>query len=338
MPVSESASIRLVFVTMLRPESARRMIDSVRRFHPHLPITFAEQAEPPGDLQDLEGEACRILLPFDLGLAASRNQLIDSIEEDFFILGDDDFYVVSPLKLTTAVSFLRANPDVVFLGGHVTDYFYSDDQEPRCVDFRRESNIAIDTTGNGVVLIPRTYVGGEVRTHEGVSFERCDYVANWGIGRTSFFRESGFRWSDQLKIGHEHLDFFLRLKMQFPEKRVFFWRGLSVDHHRHREGSDRYTSYRQRDEFIEAFGRQAGLDYLCDPVIGRVQFFDDFRTQILFPRPDRERAARDRARLMEIRERYLKLKASFAVLRNSHLALKSSKAKRSSPAALSEEP
>jgi hypothetical protein len=320
---TEPPSLTTVFVTMMRQAHARRFIESIRHVHPDLPITVAEQADPPGELTDLEaGGVRRLLLPFDTGLGKSRNHLIESVETDYFLLADDDFFVTAPLPLRQALRFLQAHPDVVFLGGHVTDVVYVPGGTTRRKDDRRDSNLALDTTGRGVVLLPREIVGGPRIVFEDEEFEQCDYVANWGLGRTKFFKDTGFRWSEKIKIGIEHLDFFLRLKILHPEVKVYCWQKLKIEHHRHRDREDAYDHYRRRSDFIREYRQESEFRYLCLASLGRVEFFADYPAKVYLPHPDSVRAAGERERFLILQGKYTQLKESYIQLRAKYMAMR----------------
>ncbi len=320
---SAPASVRLIFPTMLRPDLARELIASVRRFHPDIPITLAEQTDGEGELREIEdGNVTRMIVPFDTGLGATRNILVKSIKEKYFILADDDFVITEKLPLEKALRFMEAQEDAVFLGGHVTDIVYRKDGSTVCKDDRRDSNIAIDTTGKGVVLLPREFVGGPQIEFEGEKFLQCDYVANWGIGRTGFFRETGFAWSEEIKIGIEHLDFFLRLKTQHPQARVYFWENLRVEHHRHRIVDENYLQYRRRPEFVNDYEKISGFRYQFDPTLSRVQFFRDYPGQVFLPGSERGRAMAERERFNKLHGAYVSLRDKLVSEKQRHTELR----------------
>ena len=117
-------NIAIAFVTIERPHAAQRLIRSARRFLGDLPIYVADQSAQI-DAMSAFYELNRVnvvRMPFDSGLAASRNALVREIKEDFFLLCDDDFVLGPCSNVDDAVAVLENAADIAVVGGRLHDY------------------------------------------------------------------------------------------------------------------------------------------------------------------------------------------------------------------------
>jgi hypothetical protein len=326
------ASFAVGFTTMLRPECAGRFVQSVREFYPDIAIYAVVQSDDPDDLLDLEAfGVTRILAPHDTGLAASRNLLIEQVAEDYILLAEDDFVIRAPLPINAALHLFGEEEDAIFVGGHVVDYVHESDGCFTPKPVRRDKNLAIDTISGGVVIVPRDVVGGPEIEHMGHRFQQCDYVGNWGLIKRAFFIETGFRWRSEFKISGEHLDFFVRRKLQHPDKKIFFMEDFEVDHLRER--NEAYTKLRSREEFRRQI-EGVGISYEISITDATLRFFADGEVISLLPEKKTRTITELRARVALLDEKYqgakadgraawTKLNAKFSALKeeNSRLRL-----------------
>lgn len=206
-----------------------RLIASLRRYYPDVRVIVADdsrQAPPPSKDYEL------LRLPFDSGLSAGRNAMLEMVTTKWFLLLDDDFVFTS----ATDVGLLRAAAE----HGH-------------------------DVVGGAVIE------KGKVRRYEGVlrrdgdtlrydrSFladhgdhQTCDMVMNFFLGRTEAVKK--VRWDPRLKLA-EHSDFFWRAKGVLS---VAYRGDVSIGHLREREGE--YRKYRMRaKKLFRIFLRKNGF-------------------------------------------------------------------------------
>ena len=115
-------SVALAVVTIERPHAVARLVRSARRFLPNVPIYVADQSANIGLVDELYAahNVNVVRMPFDAGLAASRNALVGAISEDYFLLCDDDFVLCEASRLDDAVAVLDGAPDIAVVGGVCT--------------------------------------------------------------------------------------------------------------------------------------------------------------------------------------------------------------------------
>jgi len=171
--------------TFERPQIVRRLIASIRRGYPSLPIVVADDSRNPVELPGIE----TIALPFDSGVSAGRQAGLARVRSPFVMVADDDFVFLPSTALAPAVAKLR-NPTIDILGGQLIDL-------PQ-LRFREPPLGQIFAT-SAVPLVP---IGSSI---DGLLV--CDKVANFYIARTERLRLVG--WDAALRR-IDHADFFTR--------------------------------------------------------------------------------------------------------------------------------
>jgi glycosyltransferase involved in cell wall biosynthesis len=255
----ESARLTLIVTTIRRPDTAKRFLESVRHYFPEMPIILSEQADEYQLIEFCAQRAIRHLaLEFDSGLSHARNAMLDRVETDYFVLTDDDYLFREKPDFDFCMRFLDAHWEFVCVVGRVCDQFPSDNGYAYC-PIDRIKNLCVDETGGGLVLIPLTFMPPAGIVFEGERLLPCDFGSNWGVFRRSFFVENALRWDEQFKIGGEHFDFFLQLKLHPARPRVAYWPKLQCDHMRGMDES--YAEMRRRMNWRKEFLAKWDLRY-----------------------------------------------------------------------------
>jgi GT2 family glycosyltransferase len=134
-------------------------------------------------------------VPFDCGLSASRNFLVDraySLGAKFCLLSADSIAFTSKYDLQPFIDVLEANPDVGLIGFNLTN--------------RQAWEMNMELKADGFYMTKAT----EKVTLNNIEFTKCDAVKNFFLARTEVLKE--IRWDNELKLC-EHEDFFYRLKL-----------------------------------------------------------------------------------------------------------------------------
>lgn len=266
------AQLTLIVTTIRRPETAKRFLNSVRRYCPAMQIILSEQANEHQLSEFCAGEGIEHLpLQFDHGISGARNLMVQRVNTDYFVLADDDYLLRYTPDFDLCSRFLDANPDFLCVLGRLDDYHAG--PGGYVYEYRnRIKNLCLDETGHGLIFIPLTRIAPTDIVFEGERLMCCDFGPNWGVFRRSFFVENGFGWDEQFKIGGEHFDFFLQLKSHHPGARIAYWSKLAVDHIPTIE--DGYVELRRREGWRAAFREKWKLRYRCD--LGYRRVFDDW--------------------------------------------------------------
>jgi GT2 family glycosyltransferase len=124
-----TASLALAFATIERPQVAQRLVRSVRKYLGNMPIYVADQSRQVTAIAGFyERYHVRLLrMPYDVGVTASSNRLALGIEEDYFVLCDDDFVLGPQTRFDDALHILRAHPDIGVVGGKLYDFGWNEE-------------------------------------------------------------------------------------------------------------------------------------------------------------------------------------------------------------------
>ena len=184
-----------------RVEKGFSLIRSTRQFYPTLRIILSDDGEqdpastrPAGKYKDFEFYP----LPFDVGLSAGRNFMLDLIDTEYFVTLDDDFIMDENSVLGDLLAGLESGLDIA-AGKNPVDEGKFD------LDFY--GVFQIDKAADGQVL---TLKNGDFGRVLGTGCIRTEFVPNIFAGRTELFKNR-LQWDETLKLG-EHEDFFLRAK------------------------------------------------------------------------------------------------------------------------------
>jgi hypothetical protein len=109
----------IAFVTMERPTAAQRFVQSARRVFPDAPMYVADQSRTLGFMAEFyEAERVTVVrMPFDAGLSASRNALVEAMDVDYFALCDDDFVLGPATSFGSAINVLEEDAELGVVGG-----------------------------------------------------------------------------------------------------------------------------------------------------------------------------------------------------------------------------
>ena len=83
---ADEMNLTAIIKTFQRPAVAQRLIDSIRARYPKLPVLIADDSQEDHSYKG----AKQLRLPFNVGLSAGRNRLIEAVETECFLLLDDD--------------------------------------------------------------------------------------------------------------------------------------------------------------------------------------------------------------------------------------------------------
>ena len=270
MPTND---ISFLFVTMNRPQAARRLISSVRQFYPEMPIFVGDQSEPGPAMRAFydEHRVAATFFPFDSGVSYCRAELVKETATDYVVFGDDDFLFTEKSQFDVPRRILQQNEHIGLVGGSIIDIFASPQGREYRAFRRFEKKIYLDEESQLFLSIPIDYLPPEIGCIEGQQYYFCDMTLNWALCRREIFADRRVLWDPQFKSNGEHENFFLQLKKYSPY-RVVYYPGMQCNHHH--IGDAGYERLRERQDGWIRFGRKwnvvahlemgTGLRYYAD--------------------------------------------------------------------------
>ncbi len=182
--------ITVLVKTFLRPRTLHRLLTSIRRFYPALPILVVDDSP---DAQPIPGTAIEtVILPYDSGLSVGRMEGLKRVQTPYVLLLDDDFVFYRHTRLSQALALMQQHPAIDIMGGAVVNLpFFT------TADYQQAT---VYPTAAAPTYPPGTHIGG---------LPTLDKVANFFFARTDRLRL--VEWDAKLKLV-EHADFFTRAR------------------------------------------------------------------------------------------------------------------------------
>lgn len=205
--------LALVFATFQRPHTSQRLINSVRKYFPEMPIYVAVQSDPSDEMKAYYRQhKCEVAwVEHDCGVCVSRNAAVDLVKEPYFLLCDDDFFFGPETRFDAALDLLDHQPDIGIVGGRLFDRHFYNGQTS--TDERYwELFFNYDPEGGRLTTIPVHYFAPEPKYSNGIEYYECDAVMNFAVFRTDIINKK-IRWDPQFKSNGEHEDFYLNFKL-----------------------------------------------------------------------------------------------------------------------------
>jgi GT2 family glycosyltransferase len=250
----ELDDVTAVVKAFQRPESLDRLIRSIRRFYPELPIVVVDDSFEPHQPDGVD----YVRLEPDSGTAAGRNAGVERVKTPYFLILDDDIEFTEDTRIERLARIARIQGITLAAG-----LFLLCRKKKRWWGTRielspQEFHGMIERDGDHLKLI-RGYGSRED------GYYLCDLAIQFFVARTDEVRGMG-GWDADLKTT-DHLEFFVRLKQHGCQ--VAYCPDVTVRHWRSRpEG---YRTFRQRD-FTGLWVRKHGINLLTE-MSGRERFF-----------------------------------------------------------------
>ncbi len=258
-------NICILIKTFERKGSLIRLLRSLEKAGCRLSILIADDSRCPYKKEILGRfpglDIHYYTLPFDSGLSAGRNVLLEKTRTPFFLLFDDDFAWHNKTNLAAALKTMEEQQ--LDIGGGTFNNLLSANTVKRlarilltpALAWRYFNQIPLESAhiGNFIIENKDCTLTISNKQPEDSLFCSCDLVNNFFLGRTASIQKIG-GWDAELKVG-EHEDFFLRAKLN--GLRTAFLPGFVVKHY---PVSDKnYLAFRERafefkTQFIQKFG------------------------------------------------------------------------------------
>lgn len=218
--------------TFKRPNCVRRLLDSIYYHYPEMAVVVVDDSKEPSIDPDDYPNVTYSRMPFDSGLGAGRNQMIDLVKTKYCLYLDDDFVFTEASKIEKFRAILETDK-VDLVGGFV--------EEKRGGSRHvRKYHGRVKVDKNGKLVYWRADYGTDSVQFEGeqLKFKLVDITLNFFLARTALLQK--VKWDPKLKI-NTHSDFFIRAKDQM---RIAFCSAVGVFHQPEHPGD--YMKFRGR--------------------------------------------------------------------------------------------
>jgi GT2 family glycosyltransferase len=217
-------SVTVVVKTFQRPAALRRLLASIRRFYPEIPIVVVDDSEQP--LAPVPPEVTRYEhFPFDsLGVSAGRNAAVHEVETEYTLICDDDMVFG---RKTDLAKMLRALETTRF---DLVSCMWMDHEPWRSIRRGHRRYEGTLDVADGTLF---HRLGATRGTIDGLRV--FDIVHQFFVTKTELLRENP--WDERFKVAGEHVAFFLALKergllcTRLPNVVVYHYPALPPGYH-----------------------------------------------------------------------------------------------------------
>jgi len=253
MPNDVTAAVK----TFLRDRSLHHCVQTLRAQYPDMPIIVADDGHCTDEKEErllAAGVSKYLRLPWNVGLSAGRNALVDACETPYILMCEDDFSFTP----NSHVERLRQLMDIADIAAGLVFNV----RHWAC----HNGGMGWDPFGgkfvNAYGRVFRAGFTGDVKEYEGIHYEEADFVLNFFVARLASLRN--IRWDEELQLAFEHLDFFLRAKAA-GIKSVRSSDVMTL----HKEIDDSHNPEYQKfrndyEKYREPFKKKWGFDWIHD--------------------------------------------------------------------------
>lgn len=177
--------ITICIKTFIRPKSLDKCLTSIRSKYEKVKILVANDG-----LEPIENEKATTIynLPFDIGLSAGRNFLLEKVTTPYIMFIDDDTIFTQDSNVDGMLETLKSINNIDLISGKTKgNYFY------------------------GTLEIENDILYRNFKSYRSVQqgYKIYDFVPNIFVAKTNKIKK--VKWNQNLKIV-EHMDFFWRAK------------------------------------------------------------------------------------------------------------------------------
>lgn len=237
-----------------RPDKLRQFLRSLWYWHPTARVIIADN----GNQQLSDSEVAALAgaaewkyrrLPFDAGLSASRNAIIEAMETPMLLLCEDDLAFSPDVSIPAMLDVLESRPDVGVVCGRMGSG-----------EGAIAWNLRLVENGPGVWNEPIT---DWLTTPGGTRYSIHDGGSNFALFRREMLAEH--RWDDSLKIG-EHDAYYWNVK-RAGKWRVAYTDASAIIHDHGPRGTSEYERHRNRAQAFATQYRTTTMGHGLPPLL-----------------------------------------------------------------------
>lgn len=209
---TDSPKIAIGIKTFLREKSLFKALDAIEK---NFPFPYRLYIADDGKISDekeyryqrLENQGHLIIrggreIGFNSGISVGRNTIVKRSTEKHILIMDDDMAIVEGDAVKKMKDVLDGNENIGICSGML----YSEAGGfQTCENYQKGLDIEID---RGMLI--RQPNEKEIQKAYNSLFLYAEQVSNFFLAKREVFDD--IRWDDRIKVGWEHLDFFLQLK------------------------------------------------------------------------------------------------------------------------------
>lgn len=240
--------ITAIVPTFLRDECLKKLISSLRKYYPTMPLIIGYQGKQTSPIE-VDSNTRILELPEDCGLSYARNALVNEVNTPLTWLLDDDFVITSSANVYQLAEVFGADEKIGIVAGR---FFQNNQVFPyeKLFEFSRDMMFAVYWEALHKAQFVHLY------QYNRSEYSYADIVHNFFVAKTEVLKK--YAWDNRHKVHSEHVSFFLNLKLNSDVKVAFIPKILVVHD---KQVNAVYNEYRVRqyyDLIYEDYGIRTG--------------------------------------------------------------------------------
>jgi hypothetical protein len=248
----------------------KQCLESIRKYYPDISIIVITDAKlTNSSIQAIHKAQARLyILEHDAGLSQMRNKGIREAQTPCVMVMEDDMIFLAETGLERLKAVLNADSRIALVAGGL---IYGGEKKA----FINRLDIRMKNKEYEILPIKNP---AWLKTKEGVKYCYADYMFNFFLLR----KAAGLNWDNDLKIGIEHVDFFIRLKINHPQ-----WKAACVPsviaNHKEFLQAKKYRIDRKRNKYWQVFHNKTGF---ARGINLNAKIIYDFKGNRMLPYPE----------------------------------------------------
>lgn len=244
--------VTAVLISFLRPGYTEACVRSLADTYPGINIIVAENAEYNKDTAEIcrQYNAKYVVLPYDSGVCVARNRLVQLVETEYVLVGDDDFFYTPEARVDEMAAFLDGHPEFDTIGGRVKQDGVIRNYQGYIHERPRSIHLEPLDLETGFLFDDKTTL----------LYKKADLTFNYFLARTEKVKKTP--WDENIKVAYEHLTWFIDFKkdggkVAFSPDPVVIHKPQHIDPKQESE----YPAFRNRRCDKERFFKKYDIDY-----------------------------------------------------------------------------
>jgi len=230
-------NITIIIKTFIRPDCCICLVESIIKKYPKISIIVADDGDESPDLSSYSNVKY-MKMPFDSGVSAGRNLLMDNVKTKYYLSVDDDMVFTESTNLEIPYKILEENCEIDMVGGNVNNIIYHGLLEK------------VDDVMNFYKKKVKKYIN---------NYPIYDIILQFYLVRTDKIVK--IKYDPELKIV-DHMEFFWRAKNSLNITYIgdkYDFKIINKSDNKYK----RYKGFRGREIFLKLAQEKMGIKSVC---------------------------------------------------------------------------
>lgn len=194
-------SLAVVIKTFHRDNCLYKCIKSIKKHIPEAIIYVGDDGFMTDEKEQfyIDNKVNYFYLEHNCGISEGRNKIIEKVKEDYILLLDDDFVITEEINYKNVIKQLEKSDNIILISGILYDI-----KDSGTSMLKYAFDVEIKDRKIQKKDLSRVFINDIIK------YRQSDLMINFFIAKRKLFDK--VKWDERLKIGTEHMDFFLKIK------------------------------------------------------------------------------------------------------------------------------